>query len=662
MADLSTDLAQKYLDIAQVILVALDINGDIVLLNRKGHEVLEYPEGSLIGKNWFETCLPERERVRVTSVFHQLLAGDVHPVEYVENPVITRSGRERLIAWHNTLLHDATGKCLGTLASGQDITESKRAEQALRESEERFRSVVETSPDVIVVATFDGRILMANQQAALLGGFANVEELLASGKNGIGFLAPEEWDRAGADIQKLAETNIIRNVEYTIVRTNGSRLPIEVNVALLRDSEGNPSSMICVVRDISERKHVEEALRETQRQAVAANQAKSEFLANMSHEIRTPMTAILGFTELLMQPDTPSEEQRGYLQTIQRNGKTLLALLDEILDLSKIEAGKMTVESTDCVLRHLIDDILAMVHVRTQEKGLSLEVDYDDLLPEIVRTDPVRLRQILANLVGNAIKFTERGGVRISVRSANMPTASEAIAPGHATIQFVISDTGIGIAPETIRRLFQPFMQADASTTRRFGGTGLGLVISKRLANLLGGDIAVTSELGCGSTFTVTVKVGVVAPQPTSTEMQGVATVQKSLPSGTTKKSPGSRVLLVEDAPDVQALLGRVFRGMQLEVEVATDGIVACEKAARSQVDGRPYDLILMDVQMPGRDGLEATEWLREHGWQGPIIALTAHAMAGDREKCLAAGCNDYLAKTAPLRELRSIVERYLFL
>ena len=286
---------------------------------------------------------------------------------------------------------------------------------------------------------------------------------------------------------------------------------------------------------------------------------------------------------------------------------------------------------------------------------MSLEVDYDDLLPEIVQTDPVRLRQILTNMVGNAIKFTERGGVRISVRLANMPTA-----PGHATIRFAISDTGIGIAPETIRRLFQPFTQADASTTRRFGGTGLGLVISKRLAKLLGGDIEVTSQWGRGSTFIVTVDVGTVDPQRTSAETPGTATAQKSLLSGTAEKAQGSRVLLAEDAPDVQELLCQVFRGMNLQIEVATDGVAACEKAARSQVDGRPYDLILMDVQMPGRDGLEATEWLREHGWQGPIIALTAHAMAGDREKCLAAGCNDYLAKTATLPELRSVVERYL--
>ncbi len=387
-------------------------------------------------------------------------------------------------------------------------------------------------------------------------------------------------------------------------------------------------------------------------QAEAANCAKSEFLANMSHEIRTPMTAILGFTELLAAPNLPYQEQRQFLAGIQRNGKALLELISDILDLSHIEADRLTLDRLDYPLQPIIDDALSAVQVRAEEKGLSLEVDYAFPLPGTIRTDPMRLRQVLTNLIANAVKFTERGAVRIAVRCTQETDRS-------ARMQFAISDTGIGIAADKIGELFQPFMQVDGSLTRCYGGTGLGLAISRRLARALGGDVEVTSQLGAGSTFTVTIDVG---------SLNGVRMLQSPQAPTTAEEQPSSmehevtlhgRVLLAEDVPDVYVVLRQILQRMSLKLEIAEDGRLACDMAENSQAEGRPYDLILMDIQMPRMNGYEATRWLRQHGWQGPIVALTAHALVGDRDKCLAAGCDGYIAKPITAKGLRDVVARY---
>ncbi len=249
--------------------------------------------------------------------------------------------------------------------------------------------------------------------------------------------------------------------------------------------------MLVVAETSAERKRADESLRRAKEAAEAANRAKSQFLANMSHEIRTPMTAILGFSDLLMDPNLSPHEQQEFLQGIQRNGQTLLELIDDILDISKIEAGKLELKPGHCTIQQMVDDTLSIVKIRAEQKGLSLEVEYAEGLPKTIITDPVRLRQILVNLVGNAVKFTEQGGVRIFVRCQTLEACS-------ARIQFEISDTGIGISPEKLGELLEPFTQSDSSLTRRYGGAGLGLAISKRLAKALGGDIAVTSQLGKG--------------------------------------------------------------------------------------------------------------------------------------------------------------------
>ncbi|MCX7428180.1 MAG: ATP-binding protein [Planctomycetia bacterium] len=280
-------------------------------------------------------------------------------------------------------------------------------------------------------------------------------------------------------------------------------------------------------------------------------------------------------------------------------------------------------------------------------------MDYAFPLPETIHTDPARLRQVLTNLMGNAVKFTERGSVCIAVRHARETDRS-------ARVRFAISDTGIGIPADRIGELFEPFMQVDGASTRRYGGTGLGLPISKRLAKALGGDVEVSSQLGIGSTFTLTIDAGPLEGVRMLESPQVPATAKEQLPDTEHEVLLHGRVLLAEDVPDNYVVLRQILRMMNLELEVAEDGRAACAMAERSKAEGRPFDLILMDIQMPKMNGYEATRWLRQHGWRGPTVALTAHALADDREKCLAAGCDDYIAKPITAKRLRGVLTRYL--
>ena len=400
---------------------------------------------------------------------------------------------------------------------------------------------------------------------------------------------------------------------------------------------------------------------EARQVAEAATRAKSEFLANMSHEIRTPMTAILGFTDILLK-ELKEPEALEAAQIVKRNGEHLLQLINDILDLSKIEAGKMEFEEIRWSPRQVVADVVSLLHVRAHAKGLSLIDEYEGPLPETIVTDPTRLQQVLTNVVGNAIKFTETGGVRIVTRL----TDGDSDEP---KLRFDVIDTGMGIPEEQIDKLFEAFSQADGSVTRQYGGTGLGLTISRQLARKLGGDVTVTSEPGKGSTFTVTIATG---------PLQGVPLVDYAREAVPGSEEPNARaakderelecrVLLAEDIPDNQRLIAAVLREAGAEVVIAQDGREALEKALATQRGrGRrysdpeePFDVVLMDMQMPALDGYEATRRLREEGYAGPIIALTAHAMQGDRRKCLDAGCDAYLAKPIRPEKLVETVARW---
>ena len=386
--------------------------------------------------------------------------------------------------------------------------------------------------------------------------------------------------------------------------------------------------------------------------AEAANRAKSQFLANMSHEIRTPLTAILGFTENLLEPQVPEVERTAALQTILRNGHHLLQLINDILDLSKIEAGRLEVEKLSCSPGELLADVVSALRVKADAKRVGLLMSYRGSVPETIHSDPTRLRQILINLVGNAIKFTERGHVEIGV-------SVEHVRSDRPMLRVDIVDTGIGMTPQQLERLFEPFSQADGSVTRRFGGTGLGLSISRRLAQLLGGDIAVTSELDRGSIFTVVLETGPLddvewrSTPPVGFESRRMANI-----SNDTKLT--GRLLLAEDGPDNQLLIGSFLRKCGADVTIVDNGRKAVDRALASLAGSAPFDMILMDMQMPVLDGYAATRELRSNGWLHPILALTANAMSGDRQKCLAAGCDDFATKPIDRRKLVAQVQELL--
>lgn len=400
-------------------------------------------------------------------------------------------------------------------------------------------------------------------------------------------------------------------------------------------------------------------LKRAMKEALAASQAKSDFLANMSHEIRTPMTAILGYADLLNEDDATPLEKSDRIDAIQRNSTHLLEIINDVLDVSKIEAGKMTVERIQCSVGKIVADMLSLLRRRATEKGLTLEVEYQGQIPAQICTDPTRLRQILINLLGNAIKFTDQGGIKLVVSMA--PQTNDA----NSRIQFEVIDTGIGLMPEQLATIFQAFTQADESMTRRYGGTGLGLTISRGLASLLGGTIDVKSNSGEGTNFSVTVDTGpldgVRMFSNCCESIQGdvsEATIENQKRNDNQKID--GRILLVEDGMDNQRLISFLLRSAGAEVSVAENGKVGLNMALAAWQQGTPFHLVFMDMQMPVMDGYAATTQLREEEYPFPIVALTAHAMSHERNKCLAVGCDEYFTKPVNRANLIAVAAKWI--
>ncbi len=390
-----------------------------------------------------------------------------------------------------------------------------------------------------------------------------------------------------------------------------------------------------------------EELRAAKEAAECASRAKSSFLANMSHEIRTPMTAIMGYTETLLEPDQPPVERQEALQVIRRSTRHLLELINDILDISKIEAERMTIERLAVDLPQTVADVVSLIRPSAINKGLDLSLSFADGIPRTICTDPLRVKQILMNLLTNAVKFTRKGSVHLSVQSETRGD--------ECVVAFEVRDTGIGMTVPQMARIFDPFTQADESTTRQFGGTGLGLTISKGLAQLLGGDLTVNSITGVGSAFRLSIQAGRADDMELVHGLTESGLKVRTRDPGGAPIRIGGKILLVEDGPDNQKLISMYLRKAGAAVRIAENGRIAL-----TMIEQEEFDLVLMDMQMPELDGYAATRELRRRGSKLPIIALTAHAMADDRNKCLAAGCSDYLTKPIDKTTLLDTLTTYL--
>jgi two-component system sensor histidine kinase/response regulator len=544
-------------------------------------------------------------------------------------------------------LRDAAGRPLRYEGTLQDISERKQAEDDLR----KLSLAVEQSPESIVITNLDAQIEYVNEAFLRASGYTREEvlgrdaRLLQAGDDAMSaaLAAGGVWKGELHNRRKDG----VEYIEYAIITP-------------IRQSDGRISHHVAVKEDITEKKrigaeldrhrhHLEELVRERTEQlaeahahAEAANRAKSAFLANMSHEIRTPMNAIVGLTHLLQRAD-PTPQQADRLNKIDAAARHLLAIINDVLDLSKIEIGKLALEETDFRLDAILDGVRSLIAEQARSKGLALEVDAENV-PLWLRGDPTRLRQALLNYAGNALKFTEHG--RIALRARLLKAAGEAL-----LLRFEVEDTGIGIAPEDLPRLFGAFEQADTSTTRKYGGSGLGLAITRRLAELMGGSAGADSTPGQGSTFWFT--AGLCRGRGMLPLIEPTDNAEDSL----RRISHGTRLLLAEDNALNREVVIDLLHGIGLLVDSAADGREAVRMAT-----ARAYDLILMDVQMPDMDGLEATRAIRAlpGGASVPIVAMTANVFDEDRRACIAAGMTDFVGKPVEPEQLFTTLRRCL--
>jgi signal transduction histidine kinase/DNA-binding response OmpR family regulator len=447
---------------------------------------------------------------------------------------------------------------------------------------------------------------------------------------------PDDRPAAIAAWQRAVESKGVYAAEFRLLREEGTVQWLREQGRFVHGHNGSPDLVTGVAIDISDQKRAEEVLKETDRR-------KNEFLANMSHEIRTPMTSILGYADILLSHLKDPDDVE-CVQTIKQSGNYLLEIINDILDLSKIESGELKVNHQTVSLPTVLAEIYKLMIVRAKEKGLALILRYDGALPENIVSDRVRLRQILINLVSNAIKFTEHGSVQIVAR----------FIAETSSLEFEVLDTGIGIAKEMQQHLFEPFAQADTSATREYGGTGLGLAITKRLVDMMGGTIAFATQINKGTAFRVAIPSH--ALDATTIRLPRALNPTQSWIAN----SPlDCRVLVVDDRREIRYLVRQFIEEAGGRAYTVGDGHSSFEAIQSAARENQPFDIVLMDMQMPGLDGYEATRQLRAQGFRRPIIALTADAMKGNREKCLEAGCDDYLSKPIDRETLVEIVARY---
>jgi PAS domain S-box-containing protein len=615
----------------------VDRDGRFMQVNRSLCRIVGYEEDELLGLTFQEITHPD-DLDEDLALVRRLLAGEIVSYE-MEKRYLHKLGHPVRILLTGSVVRDEDGEPLYFVAQIQDITERKQAEEALRASETRYRTLVETANEGIWVIDRDGRTEFVNGPMGEMLGYALSEML---GRSLLEFM-DEESRREALHYLGRREQGIREVHEFLFRRKDGSDLVALVSTSPLYAEDGSYTGALGLVKDITQRKRVERELEAARAAAEKASRAKSDFVAMMSHEIRTPVNVILGTTELLLEGPL-QEEQKELAETVERNAASLLVLLNDFLDFARIEAARLHLEEVPYEPAALVRGVAATLSRAAAARGSRLLTEVDPSVPPRLRGDPGRVRQVLLNLASNAVKATEGGEIRVRVEA--VPTAGE---PGALELHLTVADTGMGIAPADLERVFDRFTQAGERPGRHPGGTGLGLSISRSLVELMGGSIRAESVPGLGSTFHVSLPLIPVAPGnglPTPEDDSAAAVRNAALPGPWPAYEPERPIILVvEDHADNRRLAARFLSDAGFQVEMAVNGTDALERVASFI-----YDLVIMDLELPGMDGLEAARAIRvleenEGRQRVPIVAWTAHAVEGYRERCLASGMDDFAAK-----------------
>jgi two-component system sensor histidine kinase/response regulator len=646
----SNDTLRALIEACPLTIMALDPQGRVTLWNRAAERVFGWSEAEVLGHP--NPMVPEDKKEEHRFLRERALKGVA--TTGVEIRRRKKDGSPIDLSVSTAPLRDARGEICGGMSVLEDISERKRSEEALRQTSETLRAVIQATPLATWAIDLDGKVKFWNPAAERIFGWTE-QEVLDRFLPAVPEESPEGF---GALLERYRRGERFSGVEARRRRKDGSLIDIAFWTSPMHDAGGRINGTLGVVADISDRKRADEKLKQyagelqgkNEELAVAlarakeATELKSRFLANMSHEIRTPMNGVLGMSELLLGTRLDPEQQ-GYADAIKSSAEALLTIINDILDISKVEAGRLQTECIPFDLEATVEEALGLLVIGAQAKGLDLNYRISTDVPRCVRGDPVRLRQVLMNVVGNAVKFTDRGsvGIEMELRTETAETA---------TVCFTVKDTGIGIAPEQRAQLFNAFVQGDTSTTRRYGGTGLGLAISAHLVKLMGGEIDFQSELGRGSTFWFTVEFQKAAAGDFAPNQAPVCVRERD------HRVAGAHILLAEDNEINRRIAMHILEKAGYRVEAVPNGRTAVEAMAQSS-----FDLVLMDVQMPEMDGLEATTMIRRLEGASrhvPIIAMTASAMAGDRQRCLGVGMDDYISKPVRREQLLKAIHSWV--
>jgi two-component system CheB/CheR fusion protein len=647
---------KRYRDIVESTVEAIietDKVGQILSWNRGAEKLYGYTKDEAIGKH-VSMLTPDSKRAEAKELLQSVASGEA--ITGHQTTRLRKDGELLHIGLAVSPVYDGSGELKGLASISHDYTQRKKAE----EEQKKLATIIETTSDFVGICDAGGKTLSINSAGRNMLGIPLDEDILGT--------SIDAWHSAEQAklIRETAIPAVMKDGEWrgvTIVshRDGGREIPLSSVILAHKDDEGKVAYMSKVGRDITHRKEAEDKLSRARDVAEAANNAKSAFVANMSHEIRTPLTTVVGMTEMLLEHET-DKAKHDTMQMIHQSGKHLVTLVNDILDMSKIEAGKLEADPVQVAPTQIIEDVAASMRYRANEKGLDFTLEFDGMLPEVMDTDPVRFRQILFNLVGNAIKFTERGSVTMRCSLADRDH--------NPMLKIEVEDTGIGFKPGEVSKLFEQFTQVDTSPTRRKGGSGLGLFISRRIVELLGGNLSAQSKFGEGSTFTMTLPTGDLSDATMIDPNAQLAKIASSNQVSNAKAELSGRVLVVEDTKGIQLLLRRMLENAGATVNVADDGQAALDlftdsTSNGSSTKGSPeaaptngeviipgYDLVILDMHMPRLSGYDTAAAIRKLGITTPIIALTASAMRGDREKCLNAGCDDYLTKPIDRQKL----------